>query len=230
VVGVAVQLLLRPAGLIPPTPWPVRAALVAAAVVVVFGGIVAFLARTHGWGRTALIALPVLAVALQPWGGAPEIAVPSAVVVPAATARSVSDAQLGLLAELRRISGPYDVVATNKHCLSGTQAAHTCDARWFTVAAFAERRVLMEGWSYNYTWATAGNDNFAPYWKPALLRANDGFIAAPSAADCRVLRKAGVRWIYVDKRQAWSPLIAKYADTIGTTKDAALYRLHSSCA
>lgn len=226
---VAAQLLLRPAGLIPATPWPVRAALGAIAVVVVIGGIVAFLARTHGWRRTCLIALPVLTVAIQSWGS-PDIIWRPAVDRPVATSGTVSDAQLGLLTELRQISGPYDLVATNKHCLWGTQATHTCDARWFTVAAFAERRVLMEGWSYNYTWTSAGNDNLAPYWNPALLRANDGFIAAPSAANCDVLSKAGVRWIYVDKREASSPLIANYADAIDATKDAALYRLHSSCA
>lgn len=224
----AAQLLLRPEGLIPPTAWPVRAALGALAVVVVFGGIVMFLARTHGWRRTALIALPVLTVALQPWG-LPRIQVDSAIDRPVATSATVSDTQLGLLTELRQVSGPYDMVATNKHCLWGTQAAHTCDARWFAVAAFAERRVLVEGWSYNYTWTTAGNDRLAPYWNPALLRANDGFIAAPSTPGCRVLRNAGVRWIYVDKREAWSPQLANYADTIDTTTDAALYRLHPDC-
>jgi hypothetical protein len=226
---VAAQLLLRPAGLIPPTPWPVRAAVGAVAVIVVFGGIVVFLARAHGWRRTALIALPVLTIALQPWG-MPDILISSAIDQPVATSGTVSDAQMGLLTELRQRSAPDDMVATNKHCRAGTQAAGNCDARWFAVAAFAERRVLMEGWSYDYTWTSSGTDNLEPYWYQPLLRANDGFIATPSATTCHILWNAGVRWIYVDKREAWSPLISNYADTVGTSEDAALYRLHRGCA
>jgi hypothetical protein len=225
----AVQAVLAPPALLPPTSWPVRAAIAALCALPAIGACAAVLVRHHGWSRTAIFALPVLIIALQPWG-VPQILNPAAVVRTATTSRTVSNGQLHLLDLLRTRSDPTDLVATNKHCLSGTQTARTCDARWFAVAAFAERRVLMEGWSYDYTWSSAGNDNLEPYWHPALLRANDGFIAAPSVATCRVLSKAGVRWIYVDMRERWSPHLADYADTIAATADAALYRLHRSCA
>ncbi|GAB3347832.1 hypothetical protein [Modestobacter lapidis] len=229
-VGVlAAQVLLDPPDLLPPTPWPIRLAVVAVLALLVIGGLTAALARVHGWRRTTALTLPVLLLALQPWA-LPEVVHPAAVVTAAPTQGSVSDGQLALLAELRERSDPDDLVATNKHCLGGTVATGTCDARWFTVAAFAERRVLVEGWSYDYTWTSSGNDNLEPYWDPALLRANDGFIADPGPATCRVLRDAGVRWIFVDHREPWSPRIADFAEPVGAVEDASLYRLDEECA
>jgi hypothetical protein len=172
--------------------------------------------------------VPLAVLPLQPWA-LPAFVHPAAVVEPGPTAETVSSGQLAVLDELRLRSGAEDLVATNKHCRSGTVTGGDCDARWFAVAAFAERRVLVEGWSYDYTWTSSGTDNSEPYWDPALLRANDGFIADPSAATCRVLRDHGVRWVYVDEREAWSPRIAEHADLVRAEDDAALYRLRDAC-
>ncbi|MGY2081880.1 hypothetical protein [Modestobacter sp. SYSU DS0657] len=220
---VATQLVLQPPDVVPVSSWPVRAAVGVALVLLALGAVCVALARRHG--RLGVLAgvLPVLVVALQPWA-LPEVVHPSVVVLPAATDGTVSDGQLEVLAELRAQSDHDDLVATNKHCLGGDVAAG-CDPRWFTVAAFAERRVLVEGWSYDYTWTSAGNDNREPYWDPELLRANDGFIAAPNPQDCEVLRGEGVEWLYVDHREAWSPALAEYADLVAGADDASLYRL-----
>jgi hypothetical protein len=225
---VAVQLVLEPPAQLPPNPWTVRLAVAAAVALLVIGAITAVLVRRHGTRVVGALLVPAAIVALQPWS-LPEIVHEAVVAEPAETVATVSDTQLDLLAELRSRSDVDDLVATNKHCLSGNVAAGNCDARWFTVAAFAERRVLMEGWSYDYTWSSSGTDNHEPYWDPALLRANDGFIADPSPSTCRVLADAGVEWIYVDHREPWSPRIAEYADPVASVGDASLYRLPGDC-
>jgi hypothetical protein len=224
----AAQVLLTPPALLLPTPWPTRALLAGLGALLVVGPVVAVLARRRGWRPTAALGLPALVVALQPWG-LPEVVTPAAYVQPAATPATVSEGQMALLVELRELSDPVDLVATNKHCLSGSVAEGNCEARWWAVSAFAERRVLMEGWSYDYTWTSSGTDNLEPYWDQALLRANDGFIADPSPETCAVLVAEGVRWLYVDGRQPWSPRLTEYADLVGSTGDAALYRLHADC-
>jgi hypothetical protein len=220
----AFQIVLRPPAVLPPTPWEVRLILAGAVALAVIGGITAFLARTHGWRRTAVFVLPALVVALQPWS-LPMLVHPPVLVTQAQAVAAVSDEQLALLAELREVSDPDDLVATNKHCHSGSVPDGNCEARWWAVSAFAERRVLMEGWSYDYTWTSSGTDNFEPYWDPALLRANDDFIADPTAADCQILWAEGVRWLYVDKREAWSPRLTDYAELIRGGTDGAVYRL-----
>lgn len=224
----AVQLVIQPPAAVPPTPWEIRMAFAGGAALVLGAGVMAILARTHGWRRTTLFAIPAVLVALQPWS-LPRLNVGPAVVSETQTSAAVSDGQLALLTELREISDPDDLVATNKHCQTGNVTDGNCDSRWWAVAAFAERRVLMEGWSYDYRWASSGTDVFAPYWDPALLGANDGFIADPSPSTCRTLVEEGVRWIYVDKREPWSARLSTYAEPVAGAEDAALYRLHADC-
>ena len=226
---VAAQLALEPPAFLPPLSWAVRGAAAAGGLLVVCGGVIAVLVRRHGPRSTALVSVAAVLVALQPWS-LPEVRYPAASPVPRQTEGSVSTTQLRLLDLLRERSGPDDLVATNKHCRRGSYADGSCDARWWTVSAFAERRVLVEGWSYDYTWTSSGTDNFEPYWDPALLRANDGLFAEPDAATCRVLVAEGVDWLYADKRGSWDPRIAGFADLVGEVEDAALYRLRPDCA
>ncbi|MCF6509404.1 hypothetical protein E9549_18635 [Blastococcus sp. MG754426] len=225
---VAVQVVLQPPALLPPTPWTVRVVLAGLVAGVVVGAVAVVLARRHGAWATGTLLVPAAVVALQPWA-LPEIVHGAVVAEPAETTATVSDGQLDLLDELRTRSDADDLVATNKHCLDGSLTTGRCDARWFTVAAFAERRVLVEGWSYDYTWESSGTDNHEPYWDQELLRANDGFIADPSPATCRTLGEAGVDWLYVDHREPWSPRLAEYAVLVDETGDAGLYRFTGDC-
>jgi hypothetical protein len=221
------QFVLQPPVALPPLPWEVRAAIAGAVALLVGGAVVAVLARRMGLLAAALATVAIALVALQPWR-VPEVPHPAATVVASETSASVSRSQLTLLDQLREASDPDDLVATNKHCIRGAYATDTCDPRWWTVSAFAERRVLVEGWSYDYTWSSSGNDR-APYWDPALLDANNGFFAEPDAATCRVLVDEGVDWLYADKRGSWDPGIADFAELAGETEDAALYRLGADC-
>ena len=99
---------------------------------------------------------------------------------------------------VRDHSDPADVLATNAHCLVVT-ASGFCDARTFWLSAYAERRVLVEGWGFAPRVATLGA--YTPFWDPERLRRNDEAFRAPTAAGLAELRQRdGVRWLVVDRR------------------------------
>ncbi|HEU4350000.1 MAG TPA: hypothetical protein VFR35_19655 [Actinoplanes sp.] len=102
---------------------------------------------------------------------------------------------------LRAHTGTGDLLATNGHCrLPG----ETCDPRQFWLAAWAERRVLVEGWAFTPPAnAIAARDRLGsdrvPYWDPGRLAENDAAFRRPSAATVGRLRsRYGVRWLVVD--------------------------------
>jgi hypothetical protein len=105
---------------------------------------------------------------------------------------------------LRDHSSPRDLVATNVHCVPDPGAP--CPGKHFSVAAFTERRVLLEGWAYTVTdtekAARTGLDPSAiPFWDPVLLAANDDAFARPSTATVgRLARQYHVRWLFADYR------------------------------
>jgi hypothetical protein len=105
---------------------------------------------------------------------------------------------------LRDHSAPGDVVATNARCRFPRHRA--CDNRHFWVAAYTERRVLVEGWGYTARSLARVTDvnrqslALVPFWDRARLAANDAAFAAPSARTVGRLRDAyGVRWLFVDE-------------------------------
>lgn len=130
---------------------------------------------------------------------------------------------------IRDHSDPDDLVATNRHCRR--PAGQVCDARRFFVAAYAERRVLVEGWAYTRTANTrnAGTDLYdprkGPFWEPELLALNDGFIAEPTAAAAEELHRLGVRWVFVDRTAPRARTLEPYATTRLRTRWATVYEL-----
>lgn len=118
---------------------------------------------------------------------------------------------------LRAHSSLDDVVATNVHC-EATHSIH-CTPRSFWIAAYAERQMLVEGWSYVSRWSIGEhppadeNMTVGPFWDPARLAANDAAIAHPTAANLAYLAQHyGVRWLFVDRLQP-SDIAALKADT-----------------
>ncbi|MDQ6687617.1 MAG: hypothetical protein M3Z50_08410 [Actinomycetota bacterium] len=105
---------------------------------------------------------------------------------------------------LRDHSSARDVVATNVHCRVVT--APSCDHRTTWVAGFTERQVLLEGWAYTSDSAKYAAQQHRPvpyvaYWKPQVLRANDSAFTRPTEQRIdTLLRRFGVRWLFVDKR------------------------------
>ncbi len=120
-------------------------------------------------------------------------------------------------------STPADVVATNVHCRAVING--WCDARTFWLSAYAERRVLVEGWAFAPRVAAVGA--FTPFWDQDLLRRNDAAFTAPTAAGLRELRdRHGVRWLVVDRSvEVESPELARLARLDFDNGRMAVYRL-----
>ncbi|MEU6725195.1 hypothetical protein ABZ917_15930 [Nonomuraea wenchangensis] len=101
---------------------------------------------------------------------------------------------------LREHSRPGDVVATDLHCRP--VIAPGCDSRHYWVAAFSERRVLVEGWAYaestlSRAGAYGGSYLSVPFADAARLAANDAVFAAPTRENVRRLAGGyGVRWLF----------------------------------
>ncbi|MFJ2030335.1 hypothetical protein [Streptosporangium sp. NPDC087985] len=124
-----------------------------------------------------------------------------------AQAREIPEGGVESARWLRDHSGADDIVATNAHCRF--TASRSCDNRQFWVAAYTERRILVEGWGYtarNLASLTDVNrDSTAsfPFWDRELLAANDAVFDAPTAEAVRSLaHRYGVRWLMVDRRRA----------------------------
>jgi hypothetical protein len=107
---------------------------------------------------------------------------------------------------LRDHSDPNDLVATNVHCLPSDDTA--CMNLHFSVAAYTERRVLVEGWGFTATAheraAALGLwSGWVPFWRPDVLADNDRAFASPSPETVGRLRdRYGVRWLFVDTGQS----------------------------
>lgn len=132
---------------------------------------------------------------------------------------------------LRDHSGPNDLVATNTHCLR-IYPHGRCDNRHFWISAFAERRVLVEGWGYtpqtfDESWSGKGAFFQLPYWDPELLAENDRAFTSPSAETIGVLaRKYQVRWLFVDERyDRPAPDLGKHVTLRYRSGDSTVYEV-----
>ncbi|GIH89506.1 hypothetical protein ACFFMN_14080 [Planobispora siamensis] len=110
---------------------------------------------------------------------------------------------------LRDHSHPDDLVATDVHCES--ERVFMCESLSFWTSAYAERRVLLEGWAFtarNMEHWRPGRPVSAPYWDRERLLANRRVFEDPSPSAVRHLaERYGVRWLFVDER--WSRAAAR---------------------
>ena len=130
---------------------------------------------------------------------------------------------------LRDHSDPRDLVATNSHC-PVVFTRIKCDSRDFWVASYAERQVLVEGWSYTEPALASGGlfDGtlaYSPFWDPDLLAENDAIFRRPTAASVAdFVRTHRVRWLVaVDK--GLSPDLDRYATLRYRNGDVRVYEL-----
>ncbi|HEX8632167.1 MAG TPA: hypothetical protein VF755_28745, partial [Catenuloplanes sp.] len=149
---------------------------------------------------------------------------------PGSTRPAIPDGAVAAGRWLRRHSDPADVVATNVHCLVIRPGG--CDNRHFWVAAYTERRVLVEGWGYTVRAHRAAQRTgvppaLVPYWDAERLAANDAVFRAPSAEAATRLRRAyGVRWLLVDRRvNPPAATLAGYAALRLRAADCEVYEL-----
>ncbi|MBF9132557.1 hypothetical protein I0C86_26920 [Plantactinospora sp. S1510] len=123
----------------------------------------------------------------------------------------------------REHSAPGDVLATNVHCQAVVNG--WCDSRSFWLSAYAERRVLVEGWGFAPRMATLGA--YTPFWDQDLLRRNDAAFTAPTEAGLRDLRdRYAVRWLVVDRSVGpESPALRQLARLRFENRRMAVYQL-----
>jgi hypothetical protein len=192
--------------------------LAVAAVILALAGAAAArsVERRRGVAQASALAVALLTagVAVVGHGMLRPVPVPRAAPVTEDTPFAVSRGQIAAARWIRDHSGVDDLVMTNRHC-AGTTAPVHCDSRRYVVAAFSERQVLLEGWT-NTPRATdlapTGRSSIVvDYWKPDLLRLNDGFIARPTAAAAARLWALGVRWVLVDDARPHAPTLEPFA-------------------
>ncbi|WP_433211842.1 hypothetical protein ACQP00_51280 [Dactylosporangium sp. CS-047395] len=134
---------------------------------------------------------------------------------------------------LRDHSSPDDLVATNMHCAyEGRRGRSACDRRHFGIAAYSERRVLVESWAYT---AEAHNQEtlqgvpqeHTDYWRPRILADNDAAFTDPSPMTIGVLRdRYHVRWLFTeDDIMPPSPELGRYATLMFRSGACAVYRI-----
>ena len=129
---------------------------------------------------------------------------------------------------IRNNSNPNDVVMTNRHCRVGRGA--NCDHRHFYIAAYSERRVLLEGWAYTKEANARGAAANLPgsrieFWDPGLLELNDGFLLEPNYAEASRLYELGVRWVYMDHSIRHSDDLAPFAQRRFRSGSVRVYEL-----
>lgn len=104
---------------------------------------------------------------------------------------------------IRQHSNIHAVVATNVHCAQPHTAR--CDNRSFWIAAYTERRIVLEGWGYssvtNAHFIPGQANRFIPTPYPQRMAINDAAFLDPSPASVSALVDTyGVDWLFVDKQ------------------------------
>ena len=125
------------------------------------------------------------------------------------------DSQVAAYRWVRDHTGPDDLLATNKHCTGFTVPG--CSRRVFTISAYTERRVLVEGWAYvprasaRYDADDPTTTNDIPYWDEDLLAANDAFFEKPSVETRQALLDLGVTWLVLVRDAPHAPSLKPFA-------------------
>ena len=133
-------------------------------------------------------------------------------------AGAIHQTQLLAFQYIRFNSNLTDKVITNKHGLSGTLEEGNCDSRWFAIAAWSQRSVLVEGWAYTQNGRSSA-------WVENDLDLSDRFITSPTDTDKARLQSLGVKYVYVDKRNAYSTKLASVSNRVYESRWANVYSL-----
>ncbi len=97
---------------------------------------------------------------------------------------------------LRKNSSPNDVLVSNRHCV-GPEENNPCHARIFALSALAERRVLIEGWSY--TTCPLSEPLINSFWNDELFSLNQKVVLDPDTQSINEISRYGVKWVVIDR-------------------------------
>lgn len=211
--------------------------LVLVAVLLVIAVLLLFAAQALRLRRgSALAAIAVLFAATSLTTGADQISTMARLATSGQPMRNLDPQQAsipigGIPAArwLRDNSAPDDLVATNSHCRNPQQT--WCDSRDFWVAGFAERRVLVEGWSYTeeslrHTTLYGGEVATGPYWDPVRLANNDAVFTGPTTENVALLGGwYGVRWLVAVGPDV-SPRLGQFATLRFSSGSVSVYEIN----
>ena len=116
---------------------------------------------------------------------------------------------------LKSSSHPYDLIITNKHCVSGALESGNCDERFLMFSAVSERRFLTE--SRLYSWRNTQPVDY--------LELSDKFIATPTDVLFSKLKNLGVDFAFVDKRQPFSKNLLNFGQIVFEQEDCLVLKL-----
>jgi hypothetical protein len=127
-----------------------------------------------------------------------------------------------------------EIIATNVHCRY-KKTVNRCDVRAFWVAAFTERRLLVESWAYTEEALRQIGDqpgspmNFT-FDDPALFALNEKAFHHPTAQDLATLRdEYHVKWLFADRLASpVSPNLKNLATLRLSNHEVQVYELRSS--
>ena len=202
-------------------PAGLRSAAIAAAVIAVAIagiGIAEWVRRRRGGRRDG----PALIGGLAALVGAILASLPLSAFVftpppPATSSLALAQSEA---AEWIREHTPADaLLAVNDHCL-GEESA-TCNARVFWASGLAQRRVLVEAWSY-----TAQSSGDRAYFDPALLEFNQALFEEPTPALASEASEKGVGWLVATLDAGpVSSRLDEIADRVYANDEIEVYRL-----
>lgn len=167
------------------------------------------------WGATAVLAAVLMSTAQIvsfPTGRS------GGATSDSSSQRAIHGTQLEAFQYIRAHSAPEEMVVTNKHCFAGSVLTDDCVPRWFAVAAWSERSVLVEGWAYTHL-------DTSPESVREQLELSGEFINSPTVNELQGLLERGVTLVYVDKREPYSRDLAKVATLVYESEWANVYSL-----
>lgn len=107
---------------------------------------------------------------------------------------SISNEYLSVLEWARLHTPTSSIFIVNKHCIAGRLGDANCMHFWMMASALSERRFLAETSSYTYNLDDGTR----------LMSLSDEFIESPNRDRFQTVRRLGVDYVMVDKREPFS--------------------------
>ncbi|MGA0841778.1 MAG: hypothetical protein ACO3QG_02315 [Candidatus Nanopelagicales bacterium] len=125
---------------------------------------------------------------------------------------------------LRKNSSPDDVLVSNRHCV-GPEENNPCHARIFALSALAERRVLIEGWSY--TTCPLSEPLINSFWNDELFNLNQKVVLDPDAQSINEISRYGVKWVVIDRLRPAAQDFSDFASLEYQKGDMEVWKLNN---